>query len=921
MAVNLGINIQRSPNRINQQLREAGVGGKYPKLLLDFADNYYLASGGSKTLANAVTHARAGNATMTDGYGAELVTNGDFSDGITGWSTDGNPTVSRGVVTIPIDNATTEYIEQTLSTVSGKTYIVSYDYIDADATGRGIRTSANDGTSGNFNGDLAAENISLANSNGNVELVFTATSSNSTVRIICNNATNGAFVSIDNVSVREMPVIKWAPHNLLTYSEDFSNAAWNKSGFSVNADQTTAPNGAQTADEITTTGTSGSVQNATSLSASVSHTIVCYAKYIDNPWIRIARESSAVNAAWFNIQTGVAGSVTDAADSSSITDVGNGWYRLELVMAAPTPSSQINFVSLSNSDNSTSMTSGKSAYIWGFHLYRSDLGGMVDNPERGDSYVPTTSSAVYLPRVGHHVYNGSAWVNEGVLAESESRTNLVSYSDFSSGFSVNGIALTANEAVSPDGTENAAEIAESTDPSAHYAFDELTLTASTDYTMSVYVKQGSGSRSAILRTMQQGGTTYVIFDFSSETITETGSAASNATSQSVGNGWYRIAFTYTQSGSTDGGFIVGLSNSTTPSTSLPSYTGDGSSSIYFYGAQFEQASTPSSLIPTSGSTVTRAAETFTIPSANLPWPTPQYIGSELVTNGTFDTDSDWIEHATWNISGGVATHSATNGGGLSQAWTPTAGSVYEITFTITGATSGNAYYAFSSASGLVANQIIGTIRTTNGTYKEYIVADATTVYHGVWGTSTFDGSVDNISVREINPLAVSIGMEGRMTYADEDAGGTAFFYRWQEDANYIIRTSLDTNLGRSGRISFQQVESGTFDIANADDDILSPDVLVPFNIASRHGSTFINGAIDGVALTANTTPTALPDLSSTDLNLAYDYMGTISEFRVWDKDLGDAGLVEATEPSLEPSLSLTFEGVGTNSFVVNDWSE
>ncbi len=50
-------------------------------------------------------------------------------------------------------------------------------------------------------------------------------------------------------------------------------------------------------------------------------------------------------------------------------------------------------------------------------------------------------------------------------------------------------------------------------------------------------------------------------------------------------------------------------------------------------------------------------------------------------------------------------------------------------------------------------------------------------------------------------------------------------------------------------------------------------------------------------------------------------MGTIGTFRVWDKDLGDTGIVEATNPSLEPSLSLTFEGTGTNSFVVNDWSE
>jgi hypothetical protein len=68
-----------------------------------------------------------------------------------------------------------------------------------------------------------------------------------------------------------------------------------------------------------------------------------------------------------------------------------------------------------------------SFYAWGAHLYRSDLGGMVDNPDQSagfETYVPTTSAARYLPRRGHHVWNGSAWVNEGLLHESEARTNL-----------------------------------------------------------------------------------------------------------------------------------------------------------------------------------------------------------------------------------------------------------------------------------------------------------------------------------------------------------------------------------------------------------------------------------------------------------------------------------------------------------------
>jgi len=75
---------------------------------------------------------------------------------------------------------------------------------------------------------------------------------------------------------------------------------------------------------------------------------------------------------------------------------------------------------------------------------------------------------------------------------------------------------------------------------------------------------------------------------------------------------------------------------------------------------------------------------------------------------------------------------------------------------------------------------------------------------------------------------------------------------------------------------------------------LSPGVLVPLNTAGRFGSTFLNVAMDGVSATALTTPTALPDLSATDFDLGYDYMGTIGLFRAWNADIGDAGIAEAS---------------------------
>jgi len=156
-------------------------------------------------------------------------------------------------------------------------------------------------------------------------------------------------------------------------------------------------------------------------------------------------------------------------------------------------------------------------------------------------------------------------------------------------------------------------------------------------------------------------------------------------------------------------------------------------------------------------------------------------------------------------------------------------------------------------------------------------------------------------------------MEGTMTYADEDANVQSILYNWGGKSTGVY-AELDTAGLNTGVIQF--FSSGDF-VQSAN--VYDPGINVPFNISSRNGSTFINGAVDGVALTANTTPVALPDLSATDMDIGPDFMGTIKTLRVWADDLTDAGIEEATLPSLEPSLSLTFDGSET-SFTVLDWS-
>jgi hypothetical protein len=319
-----------------------------------------------------------------------------------------------------------------------------------------------------------------------------------------------------------------------------------------------------------------------------------------------------------------------------------------------------------------------------------------------------------------------------------------------------------------------------------------------------------------------------------------------------------------------------------------------------------------------------------VPAANLPWPYPEVIGDELVANGTFDTDiSGW---ANYDAARGTLSHDVdririTNDGTgnalMSQSLTVEVGKVYRLSCYATDAGNVTARISAGNVDGSSNPYGFQLLSGGAGELTLTFVATATTIYinglaSGAAGTASDYATFDNVSVREINPLSVSIQMDGRMTYADTDAVTTSVIWRWEEDQNNRLLVFLNTNSTATGEIRFNQRYSGLNYVVAGKNYL--PDILVPYNFASRHGSTFLNGAADGVSFTEDTTPTALPDLSATDLDLATAYMGTIGTFRVWNQDLGDDGIVTATAPSLEPSLSLTFDGSGL-SFTVLDWSE
>ena len=1000
MSLGIGVSVQRLRNKLRDAYAVLGIS---PKFRADFIRNKYK---GHSTFSSAITHARAGNATMTDGYGPELVTNGSFDSDVSGWTATGVIERTRlGRLRLYGASLTPDrYIHQTLTTVSGKTYLVTVDL--REESGGSSRGLVRVGTSGANSTDLLS---SPYFGEGSQTFTFTATGTSSTLTLFWDDSGTSDYSEWDNVSVREMPVIKWAPHNLLTYSEDPSSSLTSTNDASWTSNNT-----------LTATAQSG---NQTPY-ARVLQTFTQKGTYV------FAVETTGTTVQYLTLQT----QIFDAnANGVSVFDIQSGSVNTEASQHTATITATssgflcaIEF-ELDGTDLNGYLTMGLSE-VSGIHRiidpdgtesvtvtrlrsYRSDLGGMVDNPDRGDSYVPTASrpfgpelfsdfdlegewvdnsdgsytvtnatgntdirnsnfvtsgktyeykftitgdtltvylgvtspealsagtytkvvtantswlifraqagetatvsnisvketvnpaTARYLPRVGHHVYNGSAWVNEGVLAESESRTNLVDYSDFSSGWidgGTNTLNLTENSAVSPDGTQNALEV-ESTGSglSSYIKPSSAVFTNGLSVTVSVYAKAGTNSIVRIANNSSSDNGAW--FDLSDGTIgtnNDTGGHGNTANIEDVGNGWYRLSryFGSVTAGSND--IIIGPSDADDSVGTAPA-----NATMYFYGVQAEVGATRSSLIPTSGSSVTRAVETFTIPSANLPWPEPQSI------TGNVYSGTDPV-----NITG-------------AHTFTPTIADdsstkVVRVKWTQTLNSGTRTRMRFRNAANS-ADVIPSKYYNGSGTFEEIIVTSTGLLWLQI--ENAVDVDISGITLEEINPLSICIAVEGRLTYADIDLNTAAFFFQWYAGGSRYIRYKLTTSGSRQGQIDFLQRESTSgLDLVDTISSYLQPDILVPYNIAGRHGSTFINGATDGVALTADTTPTALPDLSTIDLSLAYKYMGTISEFRVWDKDITDAGLVEATNPSLEPSLSLTFEGTGTNSFVVNDWAE
>ena len=316
--------------------------------------------------------------------GGEEVTNGDFATDTdwtkgSAWSISGN--------NANFDDSTNSGISQSMVFTASKTYKVDFEI-----------------TSG-------SGSIAFLSSNGATTYVSYATYGVGTYSVEFNYTTGSGFgifgssflggaFSIDNVSVKEVtrdnvPRIDYTgggcPHilaepqrtNLVTYSSDFSNAAWTKSNSTIaTTTETVSPDGTENASKLTVIAVAYSGLYIAGDAASNKYSMSVFAKKGDKDWLYFVDSNGTTLVAWFNISDGTLGTIING--TATINDFGNGWYRCTYSDTNNVSNSYFQ-MGLSDANSAYIPSSGGYAYIWG---------SCREAGSYATSYIPTSGSTV-----------------------------------------------------------------------------------------------------------------------------------------------------------------------------------------------------------------------------------------------------------------------------------------------------------------------------------------------------------------------------------------------------------------------------------------------------------------------------------------------------------------------------------------------
>jgi len=381
--------------------------------------------------------------------------------------------------------------------------------------------------------------------------------------------------------------------NLAQYSEDFSNAYWLKSNTSVVANQTTAPNGTLTADKSIITANTSYHDSGIGVYPIIngnSYTVSVYGKKGVGIEALYFYEPTTNAIAKFNLNDGTYIGNAPAYNSFASygsESVGNGWYRFYATFTAVSTTSNTIVIGIStNTTNTVTPLAGNGTdylYIWGA---QANIGALKP-------YFPTTDR-LNVPRLTYE--NGCP----SLLLEKQSTNTLTWSEDLNNAFSAKvGVTITANDTISPDGTQSADKLKFNT--SSGYILRGQTVAALTTYTMSVFIKNNNFATGEILFFNMSdgviGGLTAQI-NVAAKTAAFVGPASAwtsiSGKIQDFGNDWYRVSITGTSVAGGSGWIEL----------ASPGVT----NSCYVWGLQLELSDYSTSYIKTTSTSVTRLAD-------------------------------------------------------------------------------------------------------------------------------------------------------------------------------------------------------------------------------------------------------------------------------------------------------------------------
>ena len=217
-----------------------------------------------------------------------------------------------------------------------------------------------------------------------------------------------------------------------------------------------------------------------------------------------------------------------------------------------------------------------------------------------------------VPRLNYNLTNGTPASCPSLLLE-PSRTNLITQSETYTTVSKANLNVTDNTSITdPKGNTNTKTLTATDNNQPRLEWRGTAVPGSnTSYSMSFFVRRNTARYVAIAHFSQTGE--YAIFDLLSGNV-ENDVGTQTAKIEEFPNDWYRISKSFEVPSSASYNFWkFTLCTQTNP------FVGVSGEKADVFGLQLEEGSYPTSLIPTSGSAVTRTVDTCKLENfANMP---------------------------------------------------------------------------------------------------------------------------------------------------------------------------------------------------------------------------------------------------------------------------------------------------------------